>query len=888
MHRPIFTAPSLETMNGLLPAFDFTALIASGPQDAVFLATQRSLERHVAIKLLAPEASSKSDFRASFENTAHAMAKLNHPNLIGIYDSGLAVDMLYLVMEFVPGKSLEHSSKGQRVEFAQALKLLEGICKGIGHAHDHGIFHGNLNPSNVLLNQKAEPIIGNFGFPLSENQSRKTDPVASSYLAPELAAGAAATAATDVFAAGATLYRLLTANPHAPDAPPPSELVSCPAPIDALWRKATHPDPALRHGTIRGFLTELLDATAKPKTKGLRKAGGPKAAAAKLATPIFKAEDPPATPNAQPVQSVGLNWKLLRNLVIIAGLLLAIKFAWDLKERRTHNIDKQNKELLAKQEAERQRAIEEARNRITNPNRPKPAPSDQTDDTLVPTPPAGTAEESLERLRADLASGDRTELPKDSVQRGTNHYLLVTSAMTWTKAASFAEKHGAHLAIPDASADLTFLVTEVAKGTPIWIGAGRSGRNTWTLADGTAWTPKKEPSGLGLYLSADKHGLLRASGAAEKLPFVLQWRADGSNPAELAGILKSTGDSITAGKPVFPPGTRVSANRFYLVVSRDLPWQEAVDLAAASGGHLAVASDVSETSTLEDIASDLPASERYWIGGFLKDNHWLWITGEPWKTAKWADDADQTTPDSGLCIRPKAGWDGADIGDALSGFIIEWSNDRKGSTAAGPANPGSASPTGTDLAALTTKAKELVATADSKRTEALVSNAKKFTWDLDVALRSLTKGDISLFSEHIVKLKATVSNHRVPASIPRESGILLNKKMAEIAQYAATTQARLDTEFATDAEKIRSAFATKVKESETTARQAGQIPLADSLAATAENAAKLDTWLSSLGFSLNPKGPVLPTMRETRNGSLPWLPDRPIPDRDDDDGPIAE
>jgi serine/threonine protein kinase len=892
MNRPTFTAPSLETMNGLLPAFDFTALIASSAHGAVYMATQRSLERHVAIKILAPEIGSRTDFRASFETTARAMAKLNHPNLIGVYDSGLVNDMLYFVMEFVPGKSLEHSSKNHCVEFSQALKLLEGICKGLGHAHDHGIVHGNLNPSNVLLNQKAEPIIGNFGFSHSASKSREADPAVDSYVAPEVAAGAAASTAADVFAVGATLYRLLTAHPHARGAAPPSELVSCPSQIDALWKKATDPDPAQRHKTIREFLTELQAASATPKGPVLKTVGNPKAAAApaKLATPSAD-DDSPTAPKPQRVHSVGFNWKLLRNLVVIAGLLFAIKYAWEFKERKAANIAKQNKELLAKQEAEKQRAIEEARNRITSSKTPQTGNSGPTDNEIVPPPPpppAETAEESLERLRDDLASGGRSEMPKDSQQRGSSHYLLVSKPLSWTEAAWFAERHGAHLAIPDASADLTFLVTEVAKGSPIWIGAGRSGRNAWTLADGTPWTPKKEPTGLGYYLGADKHGLLRAASAAVKLPFVLQWRADGSNPAELAKVLKSTADSLTAGKPVFPAGTREFSNRFYLVVSRDIPWREAVDLAASSGGHLAVASDVSETSILQELTSDLSASGRFWIGGFLKDDRWLWVTGEPWKSAKWADDADQTTADSALCIRPKAGWDGADMGENLSGFIIEWSADRKGSAATEPATGSSATPNGADLATLSGKAKELVAAADRKRTEALAANAKKFVWNLDVMLRGLSKSDYSIFANHVASLKASVSNNRVPLSIPRSSGIYLNDKMAKIAQFAATTQTRLDAEFAADAERIRAAFASKAKESETKARESGQIPLAESLAAAAAKAANLESWVSSLGLTLQPRNPALEGERSS--GEAPPEPrfSNGGDDGDGDDGPLVE
>ena len=173
-----------------------------------------------------------------------------------------------------------------------------------------------------------------------------------------------------------------------PGAPPPSELVSCPPQIDALWRKATAPDPAQRHKTVREFLTELQEAAAAPKAPVLKTVGNPKAAAApaKLATPSAD-DDSSATPKPQTVHSVGFNWKLLRNLVIIAGLLYAIKFAWEFKERKAANIEKQNKELLAKQEAEKQRAIDEARDRIIKSRTPQTGIVGPTDTEIVPPPP---------------------------------------------------------------------------------------------------------------------------------------------------------------------------------------------------------------------------------------------------------------------------------------------------------------------------------------------------------------------------------------------------------------------------------------------------------------------------------------------------------------------
>ena len=141
MNHPSFEAPTIETMNRLLPAFEFSSFIAHDEFAAVYFAKQRSLDRSVAIKVISPDISGKPEFRKSFEVTARTMAKLNHSNLIGVYDSGFVEQMLYFVMEFVPGKSLERSSSGQIVEPSQALLLIKGICAGLAHAHQNGIVH---------------------------------------------------------------------------------------------------------------------------------------------------------------------------------------------------------------------------------------------------------------------------------------------------------------------------------------------------------------------------------------------------------------------------------------------------------------------------------------------------------------------------------------------------------------------------------------------------------------------------------------------------------------------------------------------------------------------------------------------------------------------------
>ena len=106
MTEPSFQAPSPQDLADLLPQFDVEFFIAQGGMGAVYKGRQRSLDRDVAIKVLPKEMGANEEFRESFTTEAKAMAKLNHPNLLGVFDFGSVDGMPYIVMEYVEGGSL--------------------------------------------------------------------------------------------------------------------------------------------------------------------------------------------------------------------------------------------------------------------------------------------------------------------------------------------------------------------------------------------------------------------------------------------------------------------------------------------------------------------------------------------------------------------------------------------------------------------------------------------------------------------------------------------------------------------------------------------------------------------------------------------------------------
>ncbi|MEM9237328.1 MAG: serine/threonine-protein kinase, partial [Verrucomicrobiota bacterium] len=250
MSPETFNAPEPEQLAELLPAYDFEAFIAKGGMGAVYKATQKSLDRAVAIKVLPREFGADPEFRQAFETEAKAMAKLNHPNLISVYDYGDIDGMPYIVMELVEGKSLYHSSWNKAIEPEQAVTIVEGILQGLGHAHEHGILHGDIKPANILLTAKAEPKIGDFGLARpADSEGTGIIMGTPGYAAPELTRSPESIGkSTDLFAVGVILHELLTGiRPDTNDGAPTQPFGD--ARLDAIWKKTTDADLSRRYAT---------------------------------------------------------------------------------------------------------------------------------------------------------------------------------------------------------------------------------------------------------------------------------------------------------------------------------------------------------------------------------------------------------------------------------------------------------------------------------------------------------------------------------------------------------------------------------------------------------------------------------------------------------------
>jgi len=321
-----FEAPPLETLNALLPAYSFEQLIAQGGMGAVYKARQKSLDRDVAVKILPPVFSADATFRKSFETEARAMARMNHPNLISVIDSGDLGDMLYIVMEYVPGKSLYHSAYGMQVDPPQAVELVMGICQGLAHAHDNGILHRDIKPANILLTTKAEPKIGDFGLALpTDAEGPGLIMGTPGYTAPELMRHPeAADRRSDLYAVGVILYELLTGERHRPDSRPPSLVCGCDTALDRICQRATNPNPGLRYPDGHAFASDLASWLKQHQPRATAAAARPG-----HPQPPMRA---PAARQAPPVIRRSNSGALAGRLLLLALLGVGGYFAWQHRD----------------------------------------------------------------------------------------------------------------------------------------------------------------------------------------------------------------------------------------------------------------------------------------------------------------------------------------------------------------------------------------------------------------------------------------------------------------------------------------------------------------------------------------------------------------------------
>jgi serine/threonine-protein kinase len=229
-----------------------------GGMSTVHLAMDLRLERQVAVKLLAEHLADDPAFVSRFQREAQAAARLIHPNIVQVFDSGRdeGSDRYFIVMEYIEGQSgAEILRDDGWMEVGDALTIIEGACEGLHYAHRHGVVHRDVKPGNLLRSLEGEVKLADFGIAKATEQSSITQVGSvlgtAAYLAPEQARGEEAGPSADLYALGVVTYQLISGRL-------PYEASS----LTELALKQQQETPATLDTLVAAVTPELADAIA--------------------------------------------------------------------------------------------------------------------------------------------------------------------------------------------------------------------------------------------------------------------------------------------------------------------------------------------------------------------------------------------------------------------------------------------------------------------------------------------------------------------------------------------------------------------------------------------------------------------------------------------------
>ncbi len=263
-HPGGFTPPTLEELSEIFPRFEILELIGRGGMGAVYKVRQPELDRIVAMKILPPAIGLSPAFASRFTREAKALAKLNHPGIVTIHESGQEGGLYYILMEYVDGVNLRQLLNNGRISPREAMAIVPQICDALQFAHDQGIVHRDIKPENLLLDRLGRVKVADFGIAkLIGNE----DPAATAahtmdatltdgskamgtpqYMAPEQTdSPMEVDHRADIFALGVVFYQMLTGELPEKDLQAPSSKVRIDVRLDEVVLRALEKDPDLRY-----------------------------------------------------------------------------------------------------------------------------------------------------------------------------------------------------------------------------------------------------------------------------------------------------------------------------------------------------------------------------------------------------------------------------------------------------------------------------------------------------------------------------------------------------------------------------------------------------------------------------------------------------------------
>ena len=341
-------APRPLAVGDQLGQYKLVELIAVGGMGLVYRAYDASLDRYVAIKVLAPELARDPETAQRFLNEARAAAALNHPNVVHVYTAGAQGGNVYFAMELVTGEQIETLlARHHQMPIREAVEFIRQSVLGLQHAYEHGLIHGDVKPANFLVTETGTVKVSDFGLvrPVkaapgsAENESLYGTP---GYVSPEAITGHRPDHRSDIYSLGATLFHILTGQPpfvgatadetlhlhtHAPVPSIQTVNPNVPASLAQIITRMLAKDPAARYQTYAELL-QTLD-----RYLGERHLAGPRPLltdAGSKKTPVTAPVLPPPSPRRESPLSLILT--LIS--VIACGVIVFLVYRAQLAGKR--------------------------------------------------------------------------------------------------------------------------------------------------------------------------------------------------------------------------------------------------------------------------------------------------------------------------------------------------------------------------------------------------------------------------------------------------------------------------------------------------------------------------------------------------------------------------
>ncbi|HYL87231.1 MAG TPA: serine/threonine-protein kinase [Burkholderiales bacterium] len=288
-----------------LGRYQVRGVLGKGAMGLVYDGHDSQLDRRVAIKTILTrnldEATAKH-YEMRFRREVRAVARLNHPNIVQVYDFGTEGELAYIVMEYIQGRELKDMLDAKEgLELGKIFHLMAELLDALHFAHEAGVIHRDVKPANVMIDAKGHAKLADFGVArVTETEGDQGEATRAgamvgtpSYMSPEQIQGQTIDRRTDIFSAGILFYQLLTG--HKPfegtgmglamkivqnDPVPPTKLVQIPPVIDSVVSRALAKEPDRRYQTARAFAEDLkLILEGKPPKEASAPAKAPQSKA---------------------------------------------------------------------------------------------------------------------------------------------------------------------------------------------------------------------------------------------------------------------------------------------------------------------------------------------------------------------------------------------------------------------------------------------------------------------------------------------------------------------------------------------------------------------------------------------------------------------------------